>query len=370
MRLGIKNDMAHDTVDDIKTRTKSEQKVDLLPPNPRHGVHMNAIASGPRTESSVQKLSEQIRVISAFGIKGGCGKSTLALALASAMKRLYPHARIGLLDMTTEQATLSTVFAPKLEAAGQGWWAITKAFIDEVERENNPNSVAEAIRRAVVPLQVLPDAMDGQGTIDFIGCGKRQLKAIEGHSDLVGAEAVSTCAGVLQEIRATLGWDWAVVDLPPSTKEVGSRMMLGNCSAVAVTAGLTHRDDLSGYAAMVQEIRRLEIEPAGFLLNRYIPKDVYSETALEDARKIFEAVRIPELGLIRERQTMKSSRKVHDWAKTGAADAVGLYVAKNEAQMNEATRGGITHTIHEVESAARAVVQAIVVSESRTAVEA
>lgn len=333
---------------------------------------MNDGTANPRAESSIQNLSEQIRVISAFGIKGGCGKSTLTLALASAMKRLHPTAKIGVIDMTTEQATLSTVFSADNEAKGLGWWAITKAFIDEVAREADPDSVADAIRRSVVPLLVIPGAIEGQGAIDFIGCGKRQLRAIEGHRDLAGNEAVTTCAGVLQEIRATLGWDWAVVDLPPSTKEIGSRMMLGCCSAVAVTAGLTHRDDLSGYAAMVQEIRRLEIEPAGFLLNRYILKDVYSEGALEDARQIFEAVKVPELGLIRERQTMKSSRKIHEWIQTGHGPAVGLYVAQEEPRLNEATRAGITHTIQEVEHAAKAVVRAIAISESKdkTPVEA
>jgi cellulose biosynthesis protein BcsQ len=134
-----------------------------------------------------------------------------------------------------------------------------------------------------------------------------------------------------------------------------------------VTAGLTHRDDLSGYAAMVQEIRRLEIEPAGVVLNRFIPRDVYSEAALEAARQIFEAVKVPELGVIRERQTMKSSRRVHEWVAAESGPAVGLYIAQEEPRLNEATRAGITHTIQEIEYAANAVVQAIAANEAKTA---
>ncbi len=327
---------------------------------------MPSALSKSTTERSDQNLSDEIRVISTFGIKGGCGKSTLTLALASAVKRQFPGSRVGVIDMTTEQATLSTVFTPQLEEKGQGFWAITKAFLDEVEKEVNPNYVAETIRKAVIKLTVLPDAEGDAGIIEFIGCGKRQLAAIEGHRDLSGSEAVITCGGVLLEIRDTLGWDWAVVDLPPSTKEIGSRMMLGNCSAVAVTAGLTHTDDLSGYAAMVQALRKLDVEPAGFLLNRYIPRDTYSEAALREARSIFSTVQIPELGLIRERQTMKSSRETYDWDQE---TAVGLYISQKDPKHNGAIRAGISETIHEVESAANAVVKAIVAAES-TAKEA
>lgn len=317
-----------------------------------------------KTHPSIE-LSGDLRVVSAFGIKGGCGKSTITLMLAAGLKRLYPSAKVGLIDMTTEQATLSAVFAPELEAKGQGWWAVVKAYLDEVEREANPRMVHDAIHRAVVPLMVLPDATSEEGgIIEFMGCGKRQLRSIEGHTDLTGAKSMLTGAGVLEEVKAALGWDWAVIDLPPSTKEVGSRMLLGCCSAVAVTAGLTHRDDLAGYPAMIEEVRRLEIEPAGFLLNRYLPGDKYSEAALLEVNELSRALNVPRLGLIRERQTVKSSREPYGWSGERVSTAVGLYVAREDSHLNSATREGIRHTIHEVESVAKAVVAAIAATEN------
>ena len=116
----------------------------------------------------------------------------------------------------------------------------------------------------------------------------------------------------------------------------------------------------------------MKIEPAGFLLNRYIPGDKYSEGALREARTIITDMQVPEIGLVRERQTLKSSREAYDREGGTVNTMVGLYMAQSDPRLNEATRQGIAHTINEVELAAKAVVEAILVShakESAAAVE-
>lgn len=107
----------------------------------------------------------------------------------------------------------------------------------------------------------------------------------------------------------------------------------------------------------------MEIEPAGLLLNRWIPKDTYSELALAEVRAISANLGLPELGLIRETQTLKSSREPYEWQGQISQTAVGLYLAQTDTRLNETTRAGIQHTIHEVETAARAVVDAIQAAE-------
>lgn len=300
-----------------------------------------------------------IQVVSAFGIKGGAGKSTLCLALAAAIKRLKPRATVGLIDMTTEQGTLSTRFGPELEAKGLGWWGIVRALLDETLREENPKALEEAIQRAVIPLMVIPGvAREEQGTIEFIGCGKRHLRIYETATEVAGPEGYRTASAVLTELERHRGWDFAVVDLPPSTKEVGSRMILPCAAAVAVVASATHEDDHSGYPAFLETLKSMEITPVGFLVNR-IEDDACSRDAVAALDQIAKAKGLPVLGHVKQRSTIKRSRETAPYEGRVARLRTGLYWAAANDRATRATRAVAERSIEEVEAVTRRVLEAI-----------
>jgi len=300
-----------------------------------------------------------IQVVSAFGIKGGAGKSTLSLALAASIKRLKPKAKVGLVDMTTEQGTLSTRFGPEMEAKGLGWWGIVRALLDEALQEENPNAVAEAINRAVIPLMVIPDAAKEElGIIEFIGCGKRHLRIYESAAEVAGPEGFRTASRVLTELERHRGWEYAVVDLPPSTKEVGSRMILPCAAAVAVVASATHEDDHSGYPAFLENLKAMDITPVGFLVNR-IEDDSSSRDAVAALDQIAKAKKIPVLGHIKQRSTIKRSRETAPFDGVLAKIRTGLYWAAANDRSTRATRAVAERSIEEIEAVTRKVLEAI-----------
>lgn len=300
-----------------------------------------------------------IQVVSAFGIKGGAGKSTLSLALAAAIKRLHPKAKVGLIDMTTEQGTLSARFGPEMEAKGLGWWGIVRALLDDTLREENPNALADSINKAVIPLMVIPDAKtEEQGIIEFIGCGKRHLRIYETVAEVAGPEGYRTASKVLTHLERQRGWDFAVVDLPPSTKEVGSRMILPCAAAVAVVASATHEDDHSGYPAFLETLKGMEITPVGFLVNR-IEEDSSSRDAVAALDQIAKAKKIPVLGHIKQRSTIKRSRETAPYDGATAKVRTGLYWAAANDRSTKATRAVAERSIEEIEAVTRKVLEAI-----------
>jgi chromosome partitioning protein len=262
-----------------------------------------------------------VQVVASLSLKGGVGKTTVALGLAGAAQQhglrtlvvdLDPQANATIaLDVGPTGATVADVLdEPRLSvlraaiapsAWGEGLDVMVGA--EQAERHNHPEPGPAQVGRLSRALQRL-DRLDAEGGIDG--------------TDGVDGEPVDP-------------YRLVVIDCPPSLGQLTRSALAAADRAVLVTDPTMFA--VSGvqraFDAVQTERQRSnpELQPLGVLINRVRPRNAEHEFRIAELRELFGPLVLP--GVLPDRSAIQQAQgacmPIQRWDTPGAREASAIF---------------------------------------------
>lgn len=310
-----------------------------------------------------------MNLVSIFSTKGGTGKTTLVFLLAAAIKMIAPAAKVGIIDMTSDQAELSGEWAPdkEFDPEGPGLWRLMHTLADPIACRRADAELPRILHESVTSIRVIPDRPEGEASIQLINTGRDLGKTVRDYPKIISPDASATIGTrIMETVADELGWDWCLLDLPGSIQDSLSRIFLPRCSAVIVPHDLRSDMNFHGFPDLMATFAGLGVPVSGFVVNQ---KE--DSQAFRDARAILDdmvkdpsdpSFEVPVIGEIDTFLTIrKALKRVPEEELRSAMDAqAGLYrmlTAKTlfGATLNRSTRNAVEGAIAQVEGVARQI---------------
>lgn len=301
-------------------------------------------------------------VASLFSTKGGPGKTTLVFLLAAAIKALYPTAKVGIIDLTSDQGALSGEWASEKEMSddGLGIWRVIHTYADAMASRRASQIVPQVLAESVTRIRVIPGKCDEESCIELINTGRDIGKEVRDLPKVVSPDASKTLAEpILEAIAEHLDWDFCLLDLPGSIQDSLSRMFLPNCSTVFVPHDLRSELNFHGFPDLMGTLNALNIPVSGFVVNQ-----AEQSKAFDACREILVGFSaeygVPIVGEVDSTKTIrKALQRVLPKEYVGDLDAeAGLY-RMLEAKMlfgdplNSSIKASVGNAIKQVEDVAK-----------------
>jgi len=262
-----------------------------------------------------------VQVVASLSLKGGVGKTTVALGLAGAAQQhglrtlvvdLDPQANATIaLDVGPTGATVADVLdEPRLSVlraaiAPSAWGERLDVMVgaEQAERHNHPEPGPAQVGRLSRALQRL-DRLDAEGGIDG--------------TDGVEGEPVDP-------------YRLVVIDCPPSLGQLTRSALAAADRAVLVTDPTMFA--VSGvqraFDAVQTERQRSnpELQPLGVLINRVRPRNAEHDFRIAELRELFGPLVLP--GVLPDRSAIQQAQgacmPIQHWDTPGAREASAIF---------------------------------------------
>lgn len=245
-----------------------------------------------------------VHTVAVLSLKGGVGKTTVALGMASAAVRRGMRTLVGDLD---PQGNATATLDPPL----------TDATLADV---------LDTPRRAVLDGAIATSAWDG--LLDVL-VGAEELEALN-EPGATGRQ-LDNLARALHELRdapreGTDPYELTILDCPPSLGRLTRSALLAADSALLVTEPTMYA--VAGAERALEAIEGVraehnpELEPAGVLVNRIRMRSYEHQYRIEELRESFGRLVMPSAipDRLAVQQAQGACTPIHDWNSPGARE--------------------------------------------------
>lgn len=256
----------------------------------------------------------RVLVLSVVSLKGGVGKTSVALGLASAARHRGVRTLVVDLDPQGDATTGLAVDLGEVEDAGDGQTA-------DVLQSSRSSVVRRAVR-----VSGWDAALDGDGVVHVLPGGPRT--ATHDVPELHGRRLHR-----LGNALAHLEDDYrlVIVDCPPSLGGLTRAGLAAADRALVVTEpGLFALNAADGALRAVADLRQgpaPDLQPLGILVNRVRSRSSEHDYRLSELKGLFGPLvlspMVPERSALQQAQG--SSKPLHEFPGHGAAELAGLF---------------------------------------------
>ncbi len=254
-------------------------------------------------------------VASVLSLKGGVGKTTVTLGLASAAA----HRGVDtlLVDLDPQVNTTATVDPEAVDPSLNGSAARVRPSIAEVLNDPTRKLIARSVRPTSWgdSMRILP--------------GSERTEA-HNHPD-PGSKRLFRLAGALEKVDSAP--DLVLIDCPPSLGQLTRSALIAADRAVLVTEpSLFAVTGVQRALEAVQTERhahRPALQPLGVVINRFRPRVTEHEYRLAELRELFGPLVLspvlPDRSAVQQAQG--AGVPIHDWPTAGAREIAASFDA-------------------------------------------
>nr|WP_245599638.1 ParA family protein [Nakamurella lactea] len=273
---------------------------------------------------------------SVLSLKGGVGKTTVALGLASAAAQR--GVRTVLVDLDP-QANLTATLVPDHDASAAPTGGLT--------------TIAEVLadpRRKVVRKALRPSAWSGRLQV-LVGSEHAET---HNHPD-PGSKRLSRLATAIEKLPG--GTELVIIDCPPSLGQLTRSALVASDRAVLVTEPSLYA--VTGVQRALEAVQaeraahQRGLQPLGVVVNRMRPRSVEHEYRLAELHELFGPLVLrpilPDRAAIQQAQG--AAVPIHQWPSPGAKEIAGMF----DALLDRLLRAGDRRRVRPVPIATVAV---------------
>jgi chromosome partitioning protein len=257
------------------------------------------------------RYGDRVLVASVLSLKGGVGKTTVTLGLASAAaQRGVPTV---IIDLDPQVNTTATLAPDAVDPRLNGSAAALHPSIAEVLSDPARKLIARSVRDT------------GWGEAVRILPGSERTEA-HNHPD-PGSKRLYRLAGALEKIEPVP--DLVLIDCPPSLGQLTRSALVAADRAVLVTEPSLFA--VAGVQRALEAVQtertthRPALQPLGVMINRFRPRVAEHEYRLAELRGLFGPLVLdpvlPERSAVQQAQG--AGVPIHEWPTTGAREIAG-----------------------------------------------
>lgn len=260
-------------------------------------------------------------VASVLSLKGGVGKTTVALGLASSAA--HRGVRTVVIDLDPQANATATLLPDHDVAADEG------------------PSVAEVLtdpRRSVVK-QALQATSWGPSLTALVGSERVEA---HNHPD-PGSKRLSRLATAVGKLPASC--DLVLIDCPPSLGQLTRSALVASDRAVLVTEPSLYA--VAGVQRALEAVQaervahRPDLQPLGVVINRVKPRSTEHDYRLAELRELFGPLvlspLLPDRSAIQQAQG--AAVPIHQWPTAGAKEIAAMFDALLDRLLRAGQRG-------------------------------